>query len=131
MKRPAAVLKKPAACEAVLGTSEEEEVEAPPAAAAADPEPAALDLASPEGNTYRLEDYPAKGCRKYGALGIRRNFGDKKQIKSFTLSKISREVGLDLAQKCIADLHNGATEQSAIDFLTEEIRKWKVGQDVD
>ena len=90
--------------------------------------PAAVDLTSPE---YRLEDYPAKGSRKYGALGVRRNFGDKKQIKSFTLNKISREVGLDLAQKCIADLHNGATEQSVIEFLNEEIRKWKVGQDVD
>ena len=96
--------------------------------AVADPEPASVDLASPE---YRLEDYPAKGSRKYGALGIRRNFGDKKQIKSFTLNKISREVGLDLAKKCIADLHNGATEQSVIEFLNEEIRKWKVGQDVD
>ena len=131
LKRPAAILKKPAACEAVLGTSEEEDVEARPAVAAADPEPAAVDLASPECNTYRLEDYPAKGSRKYGALGVRRNFGDKKQIKSFTLNKISREVGLDLAQKCIADLHNGATEQSVIEFLNEEIRKWKVGQDVD
>ena len=128
LKRPAAILKKRAACEAVLGTSEEEDVEARPAVAVADPEPAAVDLASPE---YRLEDYPAKGSRKYGALGVRRNFGDKKQIKSFTLNKISREVGLDLAQKCIADLHNGATEQSVIEFLNEEIRKWKVGQDVD
>ena len=36
-------------------------------------EPAAVDLASPE---YRLEDYAAKGSREYGALGIRRNFGD-------------------------------------------------------
>ena len=121
-------MKKRAACEAVLGTSEEEDVEARPAVAVADPEPASVDLASPE---YRLEDYPAKGSRKYGALGVRRNFGDKKQIKSFTLNKISREVGLDLAQKCIADLHNGATEQSVIEFLNEEIRKWKVGQDVD
>ena len=128
LKRPAAILKKRAACEAVLGTSEEEDVEARPAVAVADPEPAAVDLASPE---YRLEDYPAKGSRKYGALGVRRNFGDKKQIKSFTLNKISREVGLDSAQKCIADLHNGATEQSVIEFLNEEIRKWKVGQDVD
>ena len=128
LKRPAAILKKRAACEAVLGTSEEEDVEARPAVAVADPEPAAVDLASPE---YRLEDYPAKGSRKYGALGVRRNFGDKKQIKPFTSSKISREVGLDSAQKCIADLHNGATEQSVIEFLNEEIRKWKVGQDVD
>ena len=87
LKRPAAILKKRAACEAVLGTSEEEDVEARPAVAVADPEPAAVDLASPE---YRLEDFPAKGSRKYGALGVRRNFGDKKQIKSFTLSKISR-----------------------------------------
>ena len=131
LKRPAAILKKPAACEAVLGTSEEEGVEARPAVAVADPEPAAVDLASPECNTYRLEDYLAKGSRKYGALGVRRNFGDKKQIKSFTLNKISREIGLDLAQKCIADLHNGATEQSVIEFVNEEIRKWKVGQDVD
>ena len=128
LKRPAAILKKPSACEAALGTSEEEDVEDRPAVAVADPEPASVDLASPE---YRLEDYPAKGSRKYGALGIRRNFGDKKQIKSFTLNKISREVGLDLAKKCIADLHNGATEQSVIEFLNEEIRKWKVGQDVD
>ena len=128
LKRPAAILKKPSSCEAVLGTSEEEDVEARPAVAVADPEPAAVDLASPE---YRLEDYAAKGSRKYGALGIRRNFGDKKQIKSFTLNKISREVGQVLAQKCIADLHNGATEQSVIEFLNEEIRKWKVGQDVD
>ena len=128
LKRPAAILKKRAACEAVLGTSEEEDVEARPAVAVADPEPAAVDLASPE---YRFEDYPAKGSRKYGALGVRRNFGDKKQIKSFTLNKTSREVGLDLAQKYIADLHNGATEQSVIEFLNEEIRKWKVGQDVD
>ena len=128
LKRPAAILKKPSACEAALGTSEEEDVEDRPAVAVADPEPASVDLASPE---YRLEDYRAKGSRKYGALGIRRNFGDKKQIKSFTLNKISREVGLDLAKTCIADLHNGATEQSVIEFLNEEIRKWKVGQDVD
>ena len=127
LKRPAAILKKRAACEAVLGTSEEEDVEARPAVAVADPEPAAVDLASPE---YRLEDYPAKGSRKYGALGVTRNFGDKKQIKSFTLNKISREVGWDLARKCTADLHDGATEQSVIEFLNEEIRKWKVGQDV-
>ena len=128
LTRPAAILKKHAACEAALGTSEEEDVEARPAVAVADPEPAAVDLASPE---YRLEDYPAKGSRKYGALGVRRNFGDKKQIKSFTLNKCSREVGLDLAQEWIADLHHGATEQSVIEFLNEEIRKWKVGQDVD
>ena len=129
LKRPAAILKKRAACEAVPGTSEEEDVEARPAVAIADPEPAAVDLASPE---HRLEDYPAKGSRKYGALGVRRNFGDKKKNQIFHfLNKISREVGLDLAQKCIADLHNGATEQSVIEFLNEEIRKWKVGQDVD
>ena len=52
-------------------------------------------------------------------------------LRGFTLNKTSREVGLDLAQKCITDLHNGATEQSVIEFLNEEIRKWKVGQDVD
>ena len=54
LKRPAAILKKRAACEAVLGTSEEEDVEARPAVAIADPEPAAVDLASPESSLGRL-----------------------------------------------------------------------------
>ena len=57
LKRPASTLKRLAAAEpvAVMGTSEEEEAEAEPAVAAAEPE-ACVELAPSQSNTYRLED---------------------------------------------------------------------------
>ena len=90
MKRPAAApkeLKRPAAAKKAAARPP------PSATSSAEEQDAAVAASEPSfERTYRVEDYLPKGARKYGSLGIRQNFGDKKQIKSFSLNGISRMV---------------------------------------
>ena len=109
LKRPAAA-KKPAARPAPSATSSAEEQNAETAEAASEP---------PFERTYRMEDYLPKGTRKY------QNFGDKKQIKSFSLNGISREDGLALINTCLADLRAGASEKSVQTQIDQEVKRLK------
>ena len=123
MKRPAAApkeLKRPAAAKKAAARPP------PSATSSAEEQDAAAAASEPSfERTYRMEDYLPKGTRKYGSLGIRQNFGDKKQIKSFSLNGISREDGLALINTCLADLHAGASEKSVQTKIDQEVKRLK------
>ena len=123
MKRPAAApkeLKRPAAAKKAAARPP------PSATSSAEEQDAAVAASEPSfERTYRMEDYLPKGTRKYGSLGIRQNFGDKKQIKSFSLNGISREDGLALINTCLADLHAGASEKSVQTKIDQEVKRLK------
>ena len=75
--------------------------------------------------TYKLEYYKATKTRKYASLGLRREFGDKKQIWSRSMRNIQdTEKAMAKVREAIAKLNaQKASEKEACDVLDEQIQQ--------
>ena len=128
LKRPAAVLKKPASakakakaskkkkeCTEAEGNSEGSSSELAPAAA--DAEQPACEHAGDESEyvspsrTYRREYYKAGTSRKYAQLSIRQSFGKKAVVVHLSLRVLSPEEGEKIIADSLALLREGKSEE--------------------
>eukprot|EP00434_Breviolum_minutum_P013118 symbB.v1.2.011562.t1/scaffold715.1/size233058/8 len=121
-KRPSSNLKRPAA--ASKKTPAAASVEEQSSDAGADilshaPPVQAESMDAPE-RLYKIEDYKVTASRKTATLALRRQFGDKKQIASFSLKSIPRETGLKVMQEALSKLHEGRTEAHCQDWLAKQ-----------
>ena len=75
--------------------------------------------------TYKLEHYKVTKTRKYASLGLRREFGDKKQIWSRSMRNIQdTEKAMAKVREAIAKLNaQKASEKEACDVLDEQIQQ--------
>ena len=79
--------------------------------------------ASNVSKTYKLEHYKVTKTRKYASLGLRREFGDKKQIWSRSMRNIDTEKAMALVREAIAKLNaQKASEKEACDVLDDQIQ---------
>ena len=102
LKRPAAACKKKPAAASIQEQSSDAGADilshAPPVQAES--------MDAPE-RLYKIEDYKVTASRKTATFALRRQFGDKKQIVSFSLKSIPRETGLKVMQEALSKLHEG------------------------
>ena len=90
-----------------------------------EPSPAEIVSASPSNvpQTYKLEHYKVTKTRKYASLGLRREFGDKKQFWSRSMRNIDAEKAMALVREAIAKLNDQkASEKDACDVLDEQMQ---------
>ena len=73
--------------------------------------------------SYKLEHYKVTKTRKYASLGLRREFGDKKQIWSRSMRNIDTEKAMAEVREAIAKLNaQKASENLACDVLDDQIQ---------
>ena len=73
--------------------------------------------------TYKLEHYKVSKTRKYASLGLRREFGDKKQIWGRSMRNIDTEKAMAQVREAIAKLNaQKASEKGACDVLDDQIQ---------
>jgi len=121
-KRPSSNLKRPAAASKkrpAAASVEEQSSDAGADILSHAPPVQAESMDAPE-RLYKIEDYKVTASRKTATLALRRQFGDKKQIASFSLKSIPRETGLKVMQEALNKLHEGRTEAHCQDWLAKQ-----------